>query len=105
MVLYHLLGGTKRLGELQRLLPNCSQKVLIQQLRDLEAHGLVQRHAFADTQRVDYSPTPLGLSLEPLMLLLCEWGQRHAAELDELDRITDCIVKPVHTARQPTAGH
>jgi len=44
--------------------------------------------------RVDYSATPLGLSLEPVLLALCEWGQRHAAELNEEDRIADCIIKP-----------
>lgn len=97
VILYHLLGGSKRLSELKRLVPPISQKVLMQQLREMEEHGLVHREIFRQVPpRVDYSATPLGLSLEPVMLALCAWGQRHAAELDELDRIADCIVRPVN---------
>jgi DNA-binding HxlR family transcriptional regulator len=100
VILYHLLAAPKRLTELTRLLPQCSQKVLIQQLRDLEEHGLVHREVHAQVPpRVDYSATPLGLSLEPVMLSLCEWGRYHAAELDEQDRMADCVVRPVHTNR------
>jgi DNA-binding HxlR family transcriptional regulator len=98
VILYHLLGGPKRLSELTKLLPEISQKVLVQQLRDMEEHGLVHREVFRQIPpRVDYSATPLGLSLEPVMLALCEWGQRHAEELDEQDRIIDCLIRPVHT--------
>ena len=70
----------------------------MQQLREMEEHGLVHREVFRQVPpRVDYSATSLGLSLEPVMLALCAWGQRHAAELNELDRIADCIVRPVHS--------
>lgn len=104
VILYHLLAGPKRLSELKRLVPDVSQKVLVQQLRDMEEHGLVHREIFAQVPpRVDYSATELGSSLEPVMLALCAWGQRHAAELNELDRIADCIVRPVH-AREPALG-
>ena len=97
VILYHLLGSPKRLSELRRLIPHVSQKVLVQQLRDMEEHGLVHRKVFAQVPpRVDYSATELGLSLEPVMLTLCAWGQRHAAELNELDRVNDCVVRPVH---------
>lgn len=97
VILYHLLGSPKRLSELRRLIPHVSQKVLVQQLRDMEEHGLVHRKVFAQVPpRVDYSATELGLSLEPVMLTLCAWGQRHAAELKELDRVADCVVRPVH---------
>ncbi len=94
IVLYHLYGGPKRLSELTRLMPGVSQKVLIQQLRELEEHGMVVREIFRQVPpRVDYSATPLGLSLEPVLLALCEWGRRHATELDELDRLADCVVE------------
>jgi DNA-binding HxlR family transcriptional regulator len=97
VILYHLLGSPKRLSELRRLIPHVSQKMLVQQLRDMEEHGLVHRKIFAQVPpRVDYSATELGLSLEPVMLTLCAWGQRHAAELKELDRVADCVVRPVH---------
>lgn len=97
VILYHLLDGPKRLSELKRLLPRISQKVLVQQLRELEEHRLVHREIFRQVPpRVDYSATPLGLSLEPIMLALCEWGTRHARELDEFDELADCIVRPVN---------
>ena len=97
VILYHLLSSPKRLSELRRLIPHVSQKVLVQQLRDMEEHGLVHREVFAQVPpRVDYSATALGLSLEPVMLTLCAWGQRHAAEPKELDRVADCVVRPVH---------
>jgi DNA-binding HxlR family transcriptional regulator len=97
VILYHLLSGPKRLSELQRLLPKISQKVLVQQLRELEEHRLVDREVFRQVPpRVDYSATALGLSLEPVMLALCDWGTRHARELDELDQLADCIVRPVN---------
>lgn len=98
VILYHLLDGPKRLSELNRLVPSVTQKVLVQQLREMEAHGLVSREIFRQVPpRVDYSATPLGLSLEPVMLALCDWGQRHAEALDEVDAIADCIVRPVNT--------
>lgn len=99
VILYHLLDRPRRLSELKRLIPNISQKVLIQQLRELEEHRLVHREVFRQVPpRVDYSATALGLSLEPVLLALCDWGQRHAAELDELDRIADCVIRPRATA-------
>src|SRR5258708_4142896 len=92
VVLYHLFDGPKRLSELKRLAPSVSQKVLIQQLREMEEHGLVHREIYRQVPpRVDYSATPLGLSLEPVILSLCEWGRRHAAELNDLDRLGECI--------------
>ena len=63
VMLYHLLGGPKRSSELKRLLPLITQKVLVQQLREMEEHGLVHREVFRQVPpRVDYSATPLGLS-------------------------------------------
>lgn len=104
VILYHLLGGPKRLSELRKLVPAISQKVLVQQLREMEQHGLVHREIFRQVPpRVDYSATPLGVSLEPVMLALCAWGQRHAAELNELDRIADCVVRPVHVKEAEAA--
>ncbi|SFU18329.1 helix-turn-helix domain-containing protein [Mesorhizobium sp. YR577] len=99
VILYHLFETPKRLSELKRLIPDISQKVLIQQLREMEEHGLVHREIFRQVPpRVDYSATALGLSLQPVLLALCEWGQRHAAELNELDRIAECVIKPVRAA-------
>ena len=62
IILYQLFDGAKRLSELKKLVPSVSQKVLIQQLREMEEHGLVQREIFRQVPpRVDYSATALGL--------------------------------------------
>jgi DNA-binding HxlR family transcriptional regulator len=93
VILYHLFDGPKRLSDLKRLAPNASQKVLIQQLREMEAHGLVHREIFRQVPpRVDYTATRLGLSLEPVIMSLCDCGRRHAAALNELDRLNECAV-------------
>jgi DNA-binding HxlR family transcriptional regulator len=86
-VLYYLLEGPKRLSELKRLVPGVSQKVLVQQLREMEEHGVVHRKVFAQVPpRVEYSATKLGLSLESILSSLCEWGRRHASELNAIER-------------------
>lgn len=91
IILYHLYDRPRRLSELRRLVPEISQKVLIQQLREMEEHQLVRREVFRQVPpRVDYSATTLGRSLEPVLLALCDWGRMHAAELDEVDRLVDC---------------
>ena len=90
-LLYHLFEQPKRLSELKRLVPGVSQKVLIQQLREMEEHGLVHREIFREIPpRVEYSATALGLSLRPLLFSLCQWGQHHAAALHEADRLAAC---------------
>jgi len=91
IILYNLFDGPRRLSALQRLMPAITQKVLIGQLRELEEHQLVRREVFREVPpRVEYSATQLGLSLEPVLLALCDWGRKHAEELDELDRLVDC---------------
>lgn len=92
VILYNLFEGPKRLSELRRHIPNATQKVLIQQLREMEEHGLIHREIFRQVPpRVDYSVTRLGRSLEPIIMSLCEWGRRHATELNELDRLAGCL--------------
>lgn len=107
IILYHLFGGPMRLSELQKAMPDISQKVLIQQLREMEEHGIVHREVFRQVPpRVEYTATPLGLSLEPVLLALCEWGRRHAVELDQLDRLADCPIElPREAGVLQTAEH
>lgn len=94
ILLYHLYDQPLRLSQLHKLVPGISQKILIQQLRELEEHGMVHREVFRQVPpRVEYSATALGLSFEPVLLALCEWGRRHAVELAELDQLADCAVE------------
>lgn len=108
VILYHLSNGPKRLSELTRLLPQATQKVLIQQLREMEQHGLVLREVYPQVPpKVVYSVTQLGKSLEPVLRALCDWGRKHAVILEETDRIADCSVGgPGRTPAQkaPAAG-
>ena len=84
MLLYHLLGGTKRFGELRKLLPGVTQRMLTLQLRELEAVGIVHREVFAVVPpRVDYSLTTMGRSLGPIVRLMQDWGAEH---MDQVQR-------------------
>ncbi len=85
-VLYFLFDGARRLSELRRLIPGVSQKVLVQSLREMEEHGIVRRKVFAQVPpRVEYSATRLGMSLQPIVASLCDWGKRHASALAEVE--------------------
>ncbi|MCB2194085.1 MAG: helix-turn-helix transcriptional regulator [Deltaproteobacteria bacterium] len=72
------MQGTRRFGELHRGVPGISQKMLTQQLRQMEGDGLVRRKVFAEVPpRVEYSLTPTGYSLEPVLTAMAHWGQRY----------------------------
>jgi DNA-binding HxlR family transcriptional regulator len=78
LILWHVRDQPKRLSELKRLIPAISQKVLIQQLRDLEKDGIVYRHDYAQMPpKVDYSFTEYGKTLKPIFQILCDWGEEH----------------------------
>lgn len=78
VILWEMQAGTRRFGELKRLVPGISEKMLIQQLRELEADGVVQRKAFAEVPpRVEYSLTRLGVSLNEALGPLADWGERY----------------------------
>lgn len=75
LVLRDLMPGTKRFGELKQSIGGVSQKVLTAKLREMEASGLVERHVYAEVPpRVEYSLTPLGRSLKPVLDSLEQWG-------------------------------
>jgi len=79
VILYHLLTARRRFGELRRLLPDATQKMLTQQLRELERDGIIARQVYPEVPpRVEYSMTAYGRTLRPVMRELCKWGQsRH----------------------------
>ena len=75
VLLWFLFQGVKRFSELQRALPGITQKVLTQQLRDMEKKGLVTRTVYAEVPpKVEYQITPLGLSLKPVVEAMHQWG-------------------------------
>ena len=75
LILWHLLYSVRRFGELKRLLPGITQKMLIQQLRELEADGLVFREVYAQVPpKVEYSLTDRGKSLRPVLKTINRWG-------------------------------
>jgi DNA-binding HxlR family transcriptional regulator len=79
LVVRDLLGGTRRFGELRRSLAGISPKTLTDRLRGLEEHGLVERRIYAEVPpRVEYSLTPAGRTLEPVLVALSQWGRTHA---------------------------
>lgn len=74
-ILWVLLPGARRFGELRRALPGVTQHMLTAQLRALEADQLVTRTAYAEIPpRVDYELTPRALALKPIFLALMEWA-------------------------------
>jgi len=78
MILFHLLSGTKRFGELRRLLPHVTQRMLTAQLRELEKDGILSRKVYAQVPpRVEYTLTEFGARLEPIVELMGEWGDRY----------------------------
>lgn len=83
LILYFLAqDGPTRYGELRRAVRDVSHKMLIQQLKELEADGLVKRTDYKEVPpRVDYSLTPLGLTLAEALVPLCMWGTQNMAEV------------------------
>jgi DNA-binding HxlR family transcriptional regulator len=75
LILFYLQDGERRFGELRRLVAGISEKVLIQQLRELQAHGVITRTDHREVPpRVDYALTVFGASLAAALMPLCRWG-------------------------------
>lgn len=77
LIIRELLLGVRRFGELQRALPGVTQKMLTQQLREMEQDGIVHRKVYAEVPpKVEYSLTSLGESLQPILEAMHEWGAK-----------------------------
>jgi len=75
LILWQLQSGTRRFGELRRLVSGITEKMLTQQLRELEQDGLVHREIYREVPpRVEYSLTPRGESLRPILEAIHSWG-------------------------------
>jgi DNA-binding HxlR family transcriptional regulator len=81
IILYNLRSNTLRYGQLRRCIPGITEKMLIQQLRELETDGLVNRETKPIVPpHVEYSLTPLGESLSPLLNEMAQWGLKNSKQ-------------------------
>lgn len=81
-ILFYLLGQTRRFGELKRLIPAITHRMLTNQLRELERDGVIHRKVYAEVPpKVEYSLTEFGASLKPIILLMRDWGDQYIQEV------------------------
>lgn len=83
IIIWHLgTKGTKRFSELKRLLPKITQKMLTQQLRELESDNLIIRKVYPEVPpKVEYSLTDMGETLIPILRMMCKWGEEYYEKL------------------------
>ncbi|MCP1144842.1 winged helix-turn-helix transcriptional regulator [Lysinibacillus endophyticus] len=82
VILCHLTHGKKRTSELKRLMPNITQKMLTQQLRELEEDGVINRIVHNQIPpKVEYELSEYGRSLEGILNALCAWGDQHLTKI------------------------
>ncbi|MEH1864561.1 MAG: helix-turn-helix domain-containing protein [Nostoc sp.] len=79
LIIRELMTGVKRFGELQRALPGVTQKMLTQQLREMEQDGIIHREVYPQIPpKVEYSLTHLGETLQPILYAMHEWAIKHS---------------------------
>ena len=100
IILFRVLEETRRFNELRRLVPNLTQRMLTNQLRELEHDGLIARKVYAQVPpKVEYSITDLGKTLEPVLLALTQWAEQHMQP-----RMVGRDL-PIETPTQPVTAH
>ena len=78
LILWHLHARTRRFRDLKRLIPNVTEKMLTEKLRELESDGLIHREVYREVPpKVEYSLTEYGRTLRPITELMCAWGKTH----------------------------
>jgi DNA-binding HxlR family transcriptional regulator len=83
-ILYLLHRQSMRTGELRRAIPDITQKMLTQQLRELEADGVIIRTAYKEAPpRVEYELSEFGQQLYPVLAPMCEWGKKYMEKLEQ----------------------
>jgi DNA-binding HxlR family transcriptional regulator len=86
-ILWHLSFGRKRFAQIRNLLAGVSEKVLTEQLRQLEKDGVVRRLVTRSVPpRVDYELTVAGNDLVPVMQAMCDWGSKYLGVIPTLPR-------------------
>lgn len=82
VILCHLTHGKKRTSELKRLMPGITQKMLTQQLRELEEDGVINRIVYHQIPpKVEYELSEYGWSLQDILNSLCAWGEKHITKV------------------------
>jgi len=101
LIVFYLLGSTKRFSELRRLLPQATQQMLTMQLRELEQAGILHRHVYPQVPpKVEYSLTELGRSIEPVLRQMCSWGEWYSEQIGlEFQRLPSHA--EAHMEKQP----
>jgi DNA-binding HxlR family transcriptional regulator len=85
LILFHLAHGTRRYGELRRAIGGVSDKVLIQQLKELQADGIVARLDHGKIPpKVEYSLTDFGKTLGKALAPLCAWGTQYSSDVEAI---------------------
>jgi DNA-binding HxlR family transcriptional regulator len=85
LILFHLAHGARRYGELRRAVGSVSDKVLIQQLKELQADRIIDRVDFGEIPpKVEYSLTGFGRTLGRALAPLCEWGTRYSSSVEAI---------------------
>src|ERR1700682_5081805 len=85
LILFHLAHGTRRYGELRRAVGSVSDKVLIQQLKELQADRIIDRVDFGEIPpKVEYSLKAFGKTLGKALAPLCEWGTKYASHVEAI---------------------
>lgn len=88
MILYMLMEKTHRFSELKRTIPGITQKMLTQQLRELEEDGLVSRKVYPQVPpKVEYSLTDFGRTLKPVFQTLYRWGNDHLRKIRKCESV------------------
>lgn len=81
VILWHLMNQTLRYSELHRKMPKATDKMLAQQLRELEKDGLIHRKVYPVVPpKTEYSLTEFGQSLTPILDAMCDWGRDYLEE-------------------------
>jgi DNA-binding HxlR family transcriptional regulator len=104
LIMWGLRGTALRFGELRRQVVGISEKILIQQLRELEQDGLITRTDHREVPpRVDYALTEFGATLFHALSPLCEWGQQHMTRIEACKQAQrhPSVDEPVQEAQVP----
>jgi DNA-binding HxlR family transcriptional regulator len=87
-ILWELIKGPRRSGELRKSVPPITQKVFVEQIRDLEDSGLVKRTIYPSVPpRVEYEATQLGQSLREILKNMCHWSSENMEKVRECRRV------------------